>query len=207
VSPERDRRSEILDAAFERFSRYGFRNTSMDDIARAAGVSRPLIYQYFDNKETVFRDLAARLHDEARTAAERALREAAGSLADQIAAALIAKLRIPVEVIGASEHHDELLDTSSRIAGDIAAAAGERYQAVLATRLRAAKRSGELAPDAAVMTTPDLLRLLTDAAFGIAKGALADPAGPGPWQARVRTLVGLLLSPTTSPTTTKGRIP
>jgi AcrR family transcriptional regulator len=50
-----DKRGTILAAAFDVFINYGFRKTSMDDIARAAGMSRPALYQVFRNKTEIFR--------------------------------------------------------------------------------------------------------------------------------------------------------
>jgi AcrR family transcriptional regulator len=44
-----------LDAAVATFARYGFRKTSMDEVARAAGVSRQGLYLIFSNKEELFR--------------------------------------------------------------------------------------------------------------------------------------------------------
>jgi AcrR family transcriptional regulator len=49
------RPEEILDAALEVFLRSGYGPASMDEIARAAGISPGLIYRYFDGKEAVFR--------------------------------------------------------------------------------------------------------------------------------------------------------
>jgi TetR/AcrR family transcriptional regulator, regulator of autoinduction and epiphytic fitness len=45
----------VLDAAIGVFARFGFRKTSMDDVARAAGVSRQGLYLSFANKEELFR--------------------------------------------------------------------------------------------------------------------------------------------------------
>ena len=47
-------RKAILDAAIVRFARDGFRATSVADIARDAGVSGTLAYNYFPNKEALF---------------------------------------------------------------------------------------------------------------------------------------------------------
>jgi len=41
-------------AATAAFLRYGFKKTSMDDVARAAGVSRQGLYLYFDTKDLLF---------------------------------------------------------------------------------------------------------------------------------------------------------
>ncbi len=48
------RRREILEAARACFLQFGYAKTSLDDIAKRAGISRPLIYRKFKNKEDVF---------------------------------------------------------------------------------------------------------------------------------------------------------
>lgn len=57
ISPQRmqDRRDSILAAAREAFARSGFRETSVADIARSAGVSDGLVYRYFDSKRDLLR--------------------------------------------------------------------------------------------------------------------------------------------------------
>ena len=49
------RHAAVLDAAIGVFARFGYRKTSMDDVARAAGVSRQGLYLSFANKEELFR--------------------------------------------------------------------------------------------------------------------------------------------------------
>ena len=61
-------RERILGAAFVRFARYGFRRTSMEDIAGEAGVSRAALYLQFRNKEEIFKSLAQDLQDRALAA-------------------------------------------------------------------------------------------------------------------------------------------
>ena len=48
------RRKIIAGAALECFLQYGFAKTSLDDIAKRAKLSRPLLYLLFKNKEEVF---------------------------------------------------------------------------------------------------------------------------------------------------------
>jgi AcrR family transcriptional regulator len=55
VSGGDSRREALLEAAVGVFARYGFRKTSMDEVARAAGVSRQGLYLLFDDKEELFR--------------------------------------------------------------------------------------------------------------------------------------------------------
>lgn len=49
------RREALLEAAVGVFARYGFRKASMDEVARAAGVSRQGLYLQFADKEELFR--------------------------------------------------------------------------------------------------------------------------------------------------------
>lgn len=52
--PASDRRSHLLLAAMEEFTDKGYNNTSMDDIARAANVSKPILYQHFPSKRDLY---------------------------------------------------------------------------------------------------------------------------------------------------------
>lgn len=48
------RRALIVSAALECFLQYGFAKTSLDDIAKRAKLSRPLLYLQFKNKDELF---------------------------------------------------------------------------------------------------------------------------------------------------------
>ncbi|NTE48077.1 TetR/AcrR family transcriptional regulator [Rhizobium pusense] len=48
------RNEKVVLAAEDVFVRYGFARTTMGDIARAAGISRPALYLLFPDKETIF---------------------------------------------------------------------------------------------------------------------------------------------------------
>jgi TetR/AcrR family transcriptional regulator len=65
--PEGTRRS-ILDAAQRLFARDGFAGTSMRGIAKASGVSQPLIHHYFGSKEGLYRAIKQRLVEQAHDA-------------------------------------------------------------------------------------------------------------------------------------------
>lgn len=55
--PAEQRRSQLLEIAIERFAEYGFHATSMEDIADAAGVTKPVLYQHFPSKRALYREL------------------------------------------------------------------------------------------------------------------------------------------------------
>jgi AcrR family transcriptional regulator len=52
--PAPARREQILDVAVQVFARNGFHGTSMNDIADAAGVTKPVLYQHFDSKQALY---------------------------------------------------------------------------------------------------------------------------------------------------------
>lgn len=51
------RRGQLLDVALERFAAGGFHRTSMEDIAAAAGVTKPVLYQHFASKRALYLEL------------------------------------------------------------------------------------------------------------------------------------------------------
>ncbi|SHN21574.1 TetR/AcrR family transcriptional regulator [Actinacidiphila paucisporea] len=52
--PRAERERQMLDAAVATFARRGYRAASMDGIAEAAGVSKPLVYLYLNSKDELF---------------------------------------------------------------------------------------------------------------------------------------------------------
>jgi len=48
------RPNEIIESAFILFTEKGFNATSMDEIARKAGISKGSLYNYFNSKEAIF---------------------------------------------------------------------------------------------------------------------------------------------------------
>jgi AcrR family transcriptional regulator len=49
-----DRERLMLRAAGDAFSTHGFHRSSMEEIARAAGVTKPMLYRYFGSKEDLY---------------------------------------------------------------------------------------------------------------------------------------------------------
>jgi len=70
--PAAQRRQQLIGAAFAVFAAKGFHDASMNDIAEAAGVTKPVLYQHFGSKRDLFLELlregAQRLSDAVATA-------------------------------------------------------------------------------------------------------------------------------------------
>jgi AcrR family transcriptional regulator len=160
------KREAILSAAFVRFSRYGFRRTSMEDIAAEAGMSRAALYLEFQNKEDIFRALSQSLHEEALGRAAAAL-AGEGPLATRLQAAVEGKSLGFVEIAYASPHGAELLDESSRLCGDQAAAAERRFLDLLAKAVRRAAAAEEVDLGRAGLSAAGFAELLVRAVSGL----------------------------------------
>ena len=57
---QRKNTTAILDAALVVFSQHGFRGSTLDQIAKAAGLSKPNLLYYFPSKEAIHRELLSR---------------------------------------------------------------------------------------------------------------------------------------------------
>ncbi len=181
-------RERILSAAFTLFGRYGFRRTSMEDIASEAGLSRTALYLQFRNKEDIFRDLAAGLHEEGLSAAEAAL-AGDGPLADRLRAAVEAKTLRMIEIVQTSPHGNELTDEKNRLCGDLATDSERSFQEMMTQTLIRADKARDIDLTAARLSASEAAELFAHALYGL-KGPDITIAS---YRKRVASLVRLLI--------------
>lgn len=74
--PAPARRQQLLEVALPLFAQRGFHDTAMGDIALAAGVTKPVLYQHFPSKQALFRQLLRALGDDLRQEVASATGEA-----------------------------------------------------------------------------------------------------------------------------------
>jgi AcrR family transcriptional regulator len=146
MPPDPERRTELLTAALRVFLRYGWKKTSMDEVARAAGLSRPGLYLHFATKEELFRATCGFLVDKLLDAARAAL-SADRPLTDRLVDAFLACHGSALEH---GEHVDELFEAAEAIGGDVVPAWERSFRGALAdaigtTRTRAGLPPAELA--------------------------------------------------------------
>ena len=58
-----DRKRQLLEHAKQLFVSLGYQNTTTEKIARAAGVSEPVLYRHFDSKKTLFLEVLQEIRD------------------------------------------------------------------------------------------------------------------------------------------------
>ena len=72
------RRRQLFAVALGLFAQRGSRATTMDDIAEAAGVTKPLLYQHFSSKRALYLELVDSIARDLLEAIEQAVRQADG---------------------------------------------------------------------------------------------------------------------------------
>ncbi len=178
MAPE-GRRDAILDAAAALILKLGLRGTSMEAIARGAGIAKPTLYAHFPDKTAVFDALIARLVAGWREAFRAGL-DGEGDVVQRVAAALAARHKAIHRLLAASPHAEEICGEHERGGPTIAA-----FEAEMANAIETA-----LAQAGAARARP-LTQLLLAAAEGIARKA-QSPAEIGP---ALRLLAERLLRP------------
>jgi AcrR family transcriptional regulator len=161
------RRDALLDAAVGVFARYGFRKASMDEVARAAGVSRQGLYLLFADKEELFRK--ALTHKLARqlSAAVIALSSTGDPLEARLVAACDEWAGQFIGTMGADAA--DLMCASSSLAGDTLA----HYEALFERALAQAIEASPLLNfcTAAGVSPTDAAKALHATARGLKQGS------------------------------------
>jgi AcrR family transcriptional regulator len=154
-----DRRAAILSAAGAILLRYGFRKASVDDVARAAGISRQGLYRHFPTKDALFKATVEHLLETTITASRAALNAPGIPLAERILNAFEAMASDTL-----ASHLDEVLEAAERLTGRPSA---ELEGAVIAEFATALDRSPDSSP----------WRRHGDAAEAVARVLYATSAG------------------------------
>ncbi len=162
------KRGRILQAAHALVLKHGLRGTSMEAIARAAGIAKPTLYAYFADKPEIFAALTGELIATWRAECLAALRWE-GGVVQRVAAALTARHKAALRLRAASPHAAELFGGADSAAGAPLTAFETELGAAIEWELTAAGA-----------TRPRLLaQLLLAASSGIAQRA-TSPAELGP---------------------------
>jgi len=170
--PSTSRRATIVAAAAGVFLRYGYKKTAMDDLARAAGLSRQGLYLHFPTKEAIFKEALLQLLATLRAASRAALAGNAEDLEDRLLGAFKA---VHCDALGqaSAEHMSELLATSVQLIGPVVDELEQGLVADVARALRSAGVAARWKP--AGLSAKDLAEHLYAASSGL-KHRVATPA-------------------------------
>ena len=163
------KKAKVLETAQSVFFRYGYRRTTMGDLASAAGVSRPALYLLYCNKEQVFeavlRDFLSRTLAELRDGLK-----APSSVEEKLRLAFDLWAIRPFGLLMATPDAKELIDCSFEFAREAIDEGTAAFEAELAAILAPLHAQ---APDQ-TLTPGQIARILTRAVHGFKESA-QDP--------------------------------
>jgi TetR/AcrR family transcriptional regulator of autoinduction and epiphytic fitness len=139
VSADDSKRSRILEAALDTFIRFGFRKTSMEEVARAAGLSRQGLYLHYATKEELFRASVRHLLESGLAAVAEEL-GGGGALEARLVGALDAWVGRFVGMHG--ENMSDLYEATQQLVGSMLADHDEQFGAALTRAMRASGLAG-----------------------------------------------------------------
>ncbi|HEY5437498.1 MAG TPA: helix-turn-helix domain-containing protein, partial [Acidimicrobiales bacterium] len=70
-----ERRELLMSVAKTIFADRGFQSTTMDDIAKEAGFTKPILYQYFSSKTDLYRQIVVELAEKLLESLKLAVRK------------------------------------------------------------------------------------------------------------------------------------
>lgn len=156
----------VLAASLSCFKQYGFKRTSMEDLAKAADMSRPALYLLFKNKTDICRSLSETFHAKTLLSAKQAL---AGntSIQTRISAAVTARMTPLYALVYDSVHGSELFDVNQSTSGDLNAKADDTFLRMLTDDLQASLDTGEITGGPDGMAARELAQLIIASAIGL----------------------------------------
>ncbi|MEO1168613.1 MAG: TetR/AcrR family transcriptional regulator [Pseudomonadota bacterium] len=133
--------SDPLHAVLRIFAHYGFRKSSMSDLADAMGISRQALYNRFSSKEAVFGWATKTLIEQSAADALAALEDEEQEIPDRLMAAYEIWAGQHVDLLRSSPHATEILTMVQGEAAELSEQA-ERYINAKVARLLAGRSGG-----------------------------------------------------------------
>ena len=190
TSIDSDRRGRLLDTALAVFARYGFRKTSMEEVARAADISRQGLYLHFGDKEALFRAAIARMLETGLAAVDAALARDA-PIGQRLYAAMKAWYGRSVGTPAANA--EEIFARSVALLGDATERAGAEVPRKLEAAIAASPLAGRLAERG--LTPADAALTLEACGLGLKHAGLTREAFKARLAAAVSLAVGAPVRP------------
>jgi len=156
----------VLAASLSCFKQYGFKRTSMEDLAKAADMSRPALYLLFKNKTDIFRSLSEAFHAKTLLSAKQALADNI-SIQTRISAAVTARMTPLYALAHDSVHGPELFDVNQNTSGDLNAEADDTFLRMLTEALQASLATGEITGGPDGLAARELAQLIIASAIGL----------------------------------------
>jgi len=163
-----EKQNQITEAALKVFSQYGYKRTTMNDIAEFSGMSRAALYLHFKNKEEIFQSLALKLHQRSLDAVANAFEDKSLSFKERLSKAVLSKFGV-YEFVHQSPQGIELMTAGMEVASSLATDFEADYINLLVANLEKAEGTGEISFDNLAMNAQEFAELLAGSIIGIEK--------------------------------------
>lgn len=187
-------RDRLLVAAETRFRRFGYKRTTIDDVASEAGTGKGSVYLHFESKQDIYMAVVERSLDRFIENAERLLARP-GAAPD--------RLRALVELTAEHYGHDELLHSSlfgetDLVEGEVARVAAERQRQRIRSLLEDVLSTGQTEGTVrAELDAPAVAAVLFESGWAVVRSGLesADATQLETWLEALNDLFGFGLLP------------
>jgi TetR/AcrR family transcriptional regulator, regulator of autoinduction and epiphytic fitness len=157
------RRRKLLETAVAVFTRFGYRKTSMDEVARAAGVSRQGLYLHFSTKEELFGAAVEHALRTSLDAASQKLEAATQPLERRLVLAFDEWVGRFVGMMGPGA--SDLVEASKELVGPMVAEYDARFVETVAKAMRASRLIAAYKPSG--LTARQLAETIHATALGL----------------------------------------
>lgn len=178
---------QIADAALRLFARYGYKRSSMDDIAKEAGLSKATLYFHFKGKDDIFRTMMKLLAKRVDSRCREVMAMDA-PFGARLSALLQAHYGQAYASFGTGEHLVELKTVMTSIAGTELQAFDRLFLRYAKSLYEAADAAGEISLTASKVNIDEIVASLMFAAAG---AKLCDPPSNETYAARLKTIASI----------------
>ncbi|WP_221274512.1 TetR/AcrR family transcriptional regulator [Thaumasiovibrio subtropicus] len=161
------KKDRIAEAALIAFGRYGYKKTSMQDIAEQAGMSRPALYQYYANKEKMFVGLVEKMFQRASEAAAPKWDVASDNMLEVLTEAVLAYEITLFEPVLKTARGIELIELAQQLTPERMQEGREYLQAKIVATLTRAEQQGQIDVSSLTTSLDEIAVLLLHGITGI----------------------------------------
>lgn len=140
-----DRRQQIVEAATKSFTLFGYKATTMDQVAKLANVGKGTIYNFFKNKEELFKEIVNTSILEMKHAAEKVISDDR-PFYENVHAALYEILEFRMNHQFTIKLFQEEKEIGTKAVADMAKEMENAIVTYIKDKVEAAVKKGEIAP-------------------------------------------------------------
>ncbi len=154
-----DTREKILKAAIQRFSKFGYRRTSIDDVAEEAAVARATVYLYWKRKEDLFVAGLERFNVRSWNLAETAAAKR-GPAAERIRAMIMTQYGVTADIVHGTPSGHELFQANLQFGSAVVEECLRHGEKLVTGLLQQGVRDGEFDLSRSSGNAADIARII-----------------------------------------------